>query len=259
MGRRAKDWKFRITFLAALTVFIFGAAKLGLSFWEYHKGAQQYQELEGIAGLPSAKMSDNKGNKSKKPTEQMDFDKLKKINPDVVGWIWIEKLGISYPIVQGKDNDYYLSHTFYREENKCGSIFVEVGNHGDFSDQNTFVYGHNMRDGSMFAKLNQYQDQEIFRENPEFYIYTPEGLKRYQIFSCYVASLDWDSFTYQFENQKAYKKWQTTVKKRSLYDTGIVPKPEQTTVTLMTCTLAGDNYRFLVHGVLTDKQSKKKK
>ena len=74
MGRRAKDWKFRITFLAALTVFIFGAAKLGLSFWEYHKGAQQYQELEGIAGLPSTKMSDNKGNKSKKPTEQMDFD-----------------------------------------------------------------------------------------------------------------------------------------------------------------------------------------
>lgn len=256
MGRKYRDWKFRITFLAALAVFIFAAVKIGLSFWEYHKGAQQYQELEGIVGLPS---STKYGSKSKEPAEQMDFDKLKKINPDAVGWIWIEKLGISYPIVQGKDNDYYLSHTFYREENKCGSIFVEVNNHGDFRDQNTFVYGHNMRDGSMFAKLNQYRDEEIFKENPEFYIYTPEGVKRYQIFSCYVASLDWDSFKYQYENQKAYSSWQKTVKKRSLYDTGIVPKPKQKTVTLMTCTPAGDNYRFLVHGVLIDEQSKKNK
>lgn len=259
MGRKYSDWKFRITFLAALAVFIFGAVKLGLSLLEYHKGAQQYQELEGIAGLPSGQNSDNKGSKSKEPAKQIDFDKLRKINPDVVGWIWIEKLGISYPIVQGKDNDYYLSHTFYREENKYGSIFVEAGNHGDFSDQNTFVYGHNMRDGSMFAKLNQYQDQDIFKENPEFYIYTPEGLRKYKIFSCYVASLDWDSFTYQFEDQKAYSNWQKTVKKRSLYETGIVPKPKQKTVTLMTCTSAGDKYRFLVHGVLSEEQSKKKK
>ena len=88
MGRKTKDWKFRITFLAALAVFIFAAAKLGLSFWEYHKGAQQYQELEGIAGLPSTKKSDDKGNKSQEPAEQMVFEK--RINAVVYLW----RLGI---------------------------------------------------------------------------------------------------------------------------------------------------------------------
>ena len=181
-------------------------------------------------------------------------------NGDLAGWVSIDGTGIDYPVMWTPDDpEYYLHRNFEREKSYGGTPFA-AGSGFDLGGEGcVFLYGHNMRDRSMFAKLNEFQKEETFRANPEFYIYTPEGVKRYQIFSCYVASLDWDSFTYQFENQKAYKKWQTTVKKRSLYDTGIVPKPEQTTVTLMTCTPAGDNYRFLVHGVLTDKQSKKKK
>ncbi len=251
MVRKKTDWKFILMFLVALAVFLFAAVKLGLILLEYYQGEQTYLKLNKF--VVSSKEEVTGGNqKESKEGFSVDFDELRKINPDVVGWIRIEKLGISYPVVQGKDNEYYLSHTFFKEKNKCGSIFMEVENEADFSDSNTFLYGHNMKDKSMFAKLNQYQEEEILKENPEFYIYTPKGVNKYKIYSCYVAELGLDSFTHKFKKNKEYAQWQKNVKGRSLYDTGVVPKPKQKTVTLMTCTPAGEKYRFLVHGVLAE-------
>ena len=157
-----------------------------------------------------------------------------------------------YPIVQGTDNDYYLTHSFEKEEIKCGSIFMEAENASDFSDDNTFIYGHNMKDKSMFAKLNQFKDKQIYKENPEFLIYTENAIYRYSIFSCYVADISWDSFNYQFATEDAYGEWLQAVKNRSIYDTGVTPQKDQKTVTLMTCTPSGENYRFLVHGALAE-------
>ncbi len=251
MRKKQLDWKFILPFFAALAVFIFAASRLGMLYWEYSKGAREYQALKEAA-LP-AKLEFSGGAEKKANKESgADFDKLRSINPDTAGWIWFENLGISYPVVQGEDNDYYLSHTFYRKENKCGSIFIETQNQKDFSDQNTFVYGHNMKDKSMFAKLNELKQEEVFQENTEFYIDTPKGVKCYQIFSCYVAPLQSDSFRYEFRDQEDYAKWQKKVKEYSFYETGVVPKKGQKTVTLMTCTPKGHNYRFLVHGVLKE-------
>ena len=87
------------------------------------------------------------------PPLQVDFASLEAINPDIVGWIYIEALDISYPVVHGEDNDFYLHRTFEKKDNFAGSIFVEYRNSGDFSDPNTIVYGHNMKNQSMFGKL----------------------------------------------------------------------------------------------------------
>ena len=122
----------------------------------------------------------------------------------------------------------------------------------DFSSENSFIYGHNMKNRSMFAKLNQYSDPKFYEEHTDFLIYTPEGTNRYRIYSCYPAELDWDSFTYEFDSREDYAAWQKTVKERSLYDTGITPDASSNTVTLMTCTPKGSSYRFLVHGVLVE-------
>lgn len=246
MKNRRIDWKFWIIFVITLGIFLFAAVRMGIILWEYYKGGQEYQRLEESVLY----QDENPQDSEKEAGFSVDFEKLQKINPDVIGWIRIEKLGISYPIVQGNDNEYYLTHTFYRKENKCGSIFVEVENQKDFSDYNTFVYGHNMKDKSMFARLNEFQEEETFVENPEFYIYTPKGVQRYEIYSCHIAELGTESFRYQFKDETDYAQWQDSVKGRSLYDTGVLPKAGQNTVTLMTCTSAGSNYRFLVHGAL---------
>lgn len=247
--RKSFDWKFIVPFLIALTVFLFAAVRLGMLWWEYHKGSQEYQKIE--ESMVSAGGEAN----SQDVREEgflVDFEKLRKINPDVVGWIRIEKLGISYPIVQGDDNEYYLHHTFYKEENKCGSIFMEAENSSDFSDYHTFVYGHNMKDKSMFARLNELQEEGTFHENQEFYIYTPKGVQRYLVYSCHVAALGAESFCYQFDNKEDYASWQQNVLGQSIYDTGIRPEAWKNTVTLMTCTPMGSEYRFLVHGVLAE-------
>lgn len=242
-----RDIKSTIVFVIALIIFVYALVRLGMIFWEYTKGQQSYKKLEDFTS------STQIGKGGDLPEDfSVDFEALKEINPDVVGWIRFENMDISYPIVHGTDNDYYLTHSFDKQEIKCGSIFMEAENAADFSDDNTFIYGHNMKDKSMFAKLNQFKDEQIYKENPEFLIYTENGIYRYSIFSCYVADISWDSFTYQFASDEAYGEWLETVTDRSLYDTGIVPKQEQKTVTLMTCTSAGDNYRFLVHGTLTE-------
>lgn len=250
MRKGKRDIKSTIIFVIALLVFVYALVRLGMIFWEYTKGQQSYDKLKDFTSSTEV----GKGGDSGLAPEDftVDFEALKKINPDIVGWIRFENMDISYPIVRGKDNDYYLTHTFDKQELKCGSIFMEAENAADFSDDNTFIYGHNMKDKSMFAKLNQFKDEQVYRENPEFLIYTENAIYRYNIFSCYVADISWDSFNYQFASDKAYANWLETVRGRSLYDTGITPTQEQKTVTLMTCTSAGENYRFLVHGTLAE-------
>lgn len=246
MKKKQADRRFLPVFLIALAVFFYAAIRLGLIFLDYYQGQQEYGKLAetGFQGQQQAGVPES---------FRVDFKGLRQINEDVLGWIWFEHMDISYPIVQGTDNEYYLSHSFYKEEIKCGSIFMEAENASDFSDDNTFIYGHNMKDKSMFAKLNQFQEETVFQENPEFFIYREDGICKYRIFSCYVADVEWDSFMYQFADREQYGAWQKTIKDRSNYDTGFLPEPEQKTVTLMTCTPVGENYRFLVHGALVEK------
>ncbi len=82
---------------------------------------------------------------------------------------------INYPVVQGADNDLYLHKTFSANENTLGAIFVDAAASSDFTDKNTIIYGHRMKDGSMFRKLEEYKDEDFWKENPYFYIYTPDG------------------------------------------------------------------------------------
>ena len=100
-----------------------------------------------------------------------DFVKSMRI---LVAWIQIPGIGLDYPVVQGEDNEYYLYHTFQKENNKAGSIFLDYRNHDDFTDRRVILYGHNMKDGSMFSNLKQYQDS-VFRKNSDSaYLYLPE-------------------------------------------------------------------------------------
>jgi sortase B len=254
MKQRKKNPVFILIFLAALAVFLFAAIKLGTFFFRYYKEDASYKKLEVFAALDDL------------PPENTEslfyfhnaivvllryYIPIKDILSSQI-LIYFENMDINYPIVQGEDDDFYLHHDFYKEKSTSGCIFLDTEATPDFLCDNSFIYGHNMKNKSMFAKLNQYAEESFFQENKTFLIYTPTETRRYEIYSCYPAKLDWDSFTYQFENKEAYAKWQATVKRRSLYDTKVTPDSSQPTVTLMTCTPKGSNYRFLVHGRLMD-------
>ncbi len=247
MKTKKKNPAVVLLFFAALIVFLFAAIKLSAVFFRYYQEDSSYKKLEDYAAVESPVPKDTQEGSYISP---VDFVALTEINPDTIGWIYFENIDINYPIVQGDDDDFYLHHGFYKEENTSGCIFMDTEASPDFSSDHSFLYGHNMKNKSMFAKLNDYAEESFFQENKTFLIYTPTETRRYEIYSCYIAELGMDSFTYSFDDKESYAGWQKTVKGRSLYDTGVTPDPAEPTVTLMTCTPKGSNYRFLVHGRL---------
>ena len=179
---------------------------------------------------------------------EVDWEKLKQVNEDIVAWITLPALDLSYPVVQGKDNEYYLHRSVDGEYLFAGSIFMDYFNHPGLENYNTIIYGHNMRDGSMFARLKEYNDTDVYKACPYFWIYTPDGDHLYKIFSVHTASAKSDTYTVRFKNKETYAAWLVKEKTQSQIETGIELMMEDHVVTLSTCT--GDEVnRQVVQGV----------
>lgn len=177
---------------------------------------------------------------------EIDFSVLKGINQDIIGWIDMGVLGISYPIVKGVDNNQYLRTTFENKKNSAGSIFIDYHNSGDFSDCNTIVYGHNMRNGSMFGKLKNIRKKSMYAKCRYFWICTPEGNYQYEVFAAYETKVDSDTYTLFSQPDESFKDYLQTMRERSELNTGKIPLVEgDKIVTLSTCT-SDSAYRFVV-------------
>lgn len=142
------------------------------------------------------------GDENSDAATTIEFGKLQKINPDIVAWIRIDGLGIDYPVVQGKDNGHYLHYTFRGEANVSGSIFLDYWNKADFSDSKIILYGHNMKNGSMFGSLKKYQDESVFRKNQIISIYLPGNREwKFKVQECRNVKVN-DS-CYELEDDRA--------------------------------------------------------
>lgn len=196
---------------------------------------------------------------TKEEAFSVDFEKLLEMNSDVVGWIrFDEPSEINYPVVQGRDNEEYLKRTFEANTNKLGTLFVDVNNPGDFSGRNTFIYGHNMKNGSMFAQLLKYKDDSFYKEHPYFYIYTPDGkVRTYEIFSAGVVKDTSDSYIMDYADDAAFQTYIDYIKQQSAYPTSAEVTTASKIVSLSTCTNVRDDERFLVHGVMIKEEAVK--
>ncbi|MBO5282874.1 MAG: class B sortase [Lachnospiraceae bacterium] len=186
------------------------------------------------------------------PPLAIDMDYLKGINSDFRGWFYFPALEISYPVVQGEDNDYYLKHSFEDEKSNSGSIFMDCGASADWSDRNTFVFGHNMRDGSMFGTFKELvDDPTLLDANPRFYIYTEDTVYTYEIFSYYMTKSDSNRYMVftSDENYDRYTRW-AVENSNYVFDVDLTGRPN--IVSLSTCYgSAGTSRRVLINGVLT--------
>ena len=208
----------------------------------YLDGRSEYEKVRDVALT----------NPDEQEGFRVDFEELMKINPDTVGWIrfYPEPSQINYPIVQGEDNERYLHETFSANENTLGAIFLNVDNSADYSDKNTIIYGHRMRDGSMFRHLRDYEDESFWKDNPYFYIYTPDGKEiTYHIYSYAVVNAVSDTYLTEFGDDESYQEFLDMTMETSEYDTGVEVDAEDTIVTLSTCTSASDENRIVVRGV----------
>ena len=256
-GRRKKKGGSNIVsniiLVIAIVVFAVSAYKLYGIFSEYNKGDKEYQKIQDLV------INTEKKDDTKEEAFCVDFLKLLGMNCDLGGWIrFDEPSEINYPVVQGRDNEEYLKRTFEANTNKLGTLFVDVNNPGDFSGRNTFIYGHNMKNGSMFAQLLKYKDDSFYKEHPYFYIYTPDGkVRTYEIFSAGVVKDTSDSYIMDYADDAAFQTYIDYIKQQSAYPTSAEVTTASKIVSLSTCTNVRDDERFLVHGVMIKEEAVK--
>lgn len=239
-------------------IAIAGILFFGINLWliqaDYKEAQDEYQELQNTMAPLVTKQQSGETTAEEEvlyPDIQVDMEALQAMNPDITGWIYIEGIAASYPIVQADNNEYYLTHTFEKTENKSGSIFMDCDAAADFSDRNTFLYGHNMKDGTMLGQLDEYsKDPELCEQYPYVYIYTDKQVQKYTIYAYDVLSPESDSYAV-FSADEDYDAYiERTTKRADYVREGFDLTEKPNLISLSTC--SNHVNRFLVQCALTE-------
>lgn len=269
--------KLRSPLILFLSLVLVGAsARIGWQYAQYQQGQEIYQEAEQLAALPdltllpspqpensapsttgSVATPSNAGQQPSTPVDPyadalsaMDFTALREVNGDILGWILVPDTRLSYPLVQGEDNDYYLNRTWRKSRNSVGAIFVERQNSADLSDFHTIIYGHRMNDNSMFGTLKYYRDVRYWQQHPVLYITDDRGSHRYEIFAACEVSTQSDTYLLSFPSDSHRQAFLDSCLEQSVIDTGVVPTVYDKILTLSTCTGRGHQTRWVVQARL---------
>lgn len=212
-----------------LIAFIVSGYNIAISIKEYNDSKKIYQEI-----------------RDKK--ENID---LYSINSDYIGWINIENTTIDYPIVKGDNNQFYLTRDFNKQYLKTGSIFMDYRNEG-FKDRNVVIYGHNMKDNSMFGSLDKFKDLDYLRKNKYISITTKDDEKFiYEIFGVYVTSADdTECISINFNKEEDFCKYIDRILNKSIYNLNVDIKSTDKILTLSTCSYEFSNARLVIHAKL---------
>lgn len=267
--RGVGDVILTILLIFAIAVFCFAAYKLFTIYQEYKAGTDEYNEIAQMAVTEVDESADTEEKKESElvdmePTEKktqiqapisVDFAALQAVNEDVIGWLYVEALSdtINYPVVHGKDNEQYLHTTYYGNYNFAGTIFIDSENSTDFNDCNTLVYGHNMKNGSMFGLLKRFvQNEQTYKDSKYFWILTPTKNYRYEIIAAYTTGVYSDTYTLFSGPGEAFESYlQKIVTKSEIQTTPGTLTQEDHIVTLSTCT-GNSSTRFVVQGKRVD-------
>ena len=237
-----------VVFIAA---FAFAAYKLGSYYMEKYRSDEVNKEASQFvdynSGAEEVDSSVEGAEESTSERIEVDFDALLAINDDINGWIYCPDTLINYPIVQGGDNDYYLTHLIDDSWNANGAIFMDYRNAADFSDSNTLIYGHNMSSGAMFAGLLNYKNQSFYDAHPYLYILTPAQNYRMDLIAGCIV--DYRASIYALTSTAADiisdLMANSTFNSDAEYLGGNI-------VTLSTCASGYSDARYVVLGVLTE-------
>lgn len=187
-----------------------------------------------------------------KPQDVLDIDgdALRERNSDYLGWIYIPDTDVSYPVVMSHDNQDYLHQSLDKGYLYAGTIFMDCRCYDGITNRHSILYGHNMRDGSMFSGIKKFGDQEFAGEHPYFWFVTPEYRLLYQVFSATVCGpYDETVFGVTYRDTEEFQDAMEDIAGRSTVQFDTVPTKEDFVMTLSTCT-DDSMSRFTLHGVL---------
>ena len=186
------------------------------------------------------------------PPITVDFDALRAINPEIVGWLYCADTPINDPVAYTDNNAYYLKHLYTGEANRSGTLFVDCRCSPDFSDPNTIIYGHHMRSGARFACLVEYGSQEYYEAHPVMYLLTPEQNYRLDVFSGYVSESGSQRFFAASGDEAEFETYLRDIKALSDFDSDAESSGHTRIVTLSTCTYEFDEARYILQALVTE-------
>ena len=262
-----------IIVIASLAIVVSGIMVLRTSL-EYKQAEEEYAGLEQYAKKGTGKKSSKSSKKQTEyeeeeeeeektltrnynrddfPDMEIDFDSLEKINGSFVCWLYAPGAEVNHPVVQGTDNEFYLHHTFEMNKNSAGCVFMDYEVDPMLTSWNTFFYGHNMKNGTMFGHLKNYiNNSAVYDKEPYIYVFRPEGIYRYEIFSFYLDPTD-SKMYYTCQTFKEYRAYLREATRKSIRECAAKVDPDINIVTLVTCSGSGSNkQRFFVHGLFKD-------
>ena len=222
-------------------IIAFSGYRLYTIFHEYHEGEKQYEET--VANYVKTEVPDNDPMTSCPIT--VDFDSLIAKNPDVVGCIYSDGTQINYPVLRGESNDTYIHTMINGEYNSAGSIFMDCHNNPDLSDINTIIYGHHMKNGSMFASLHQYVHQDYYDEHKYMWYLTPDHIYRLDVLAGYVGDAEAEIYTI-FVDQEELDSYLAFAEGKSTFTPDYKAETINGIIALSTCSYEYDDARYVL-------------
>ena len=238
----------KIIFIFLVIIFICGISYLIYYLYDINKNKIDNEEI-----LNNVEIDENEITESK--TERMlQLDELQKENEEIVAWIEIEDTNINYPILQAKDNDYYLTHNYKKEYSSSGSLFLDKDFDMTNGSSNYLIYGHRNKQGLMFEDLMKYAKEDFYKEHTKIKLTTNKEDSLYEVLAVFYSKVyyktDKNVFRYYYfvnsENEQEYNDFVKNAKKASIYDTGISAQYGEQLITLSTCEYSQEDGRFVV-------------
>ena len=251
MGKHFNKKRKKIDILSFfMLIFILGIAISVIYISKWFVDNMKNKELEKKISTAITITNDENGEEIR---YNVDFDKLKDINNDTVGWLKVKGTNIEYAVVKSNNNSYYLNHNFEKEENSAGWIFADYRNKLDGTDKNIIIYGHNRKNNSMFGSLKNILTEEWYSNQDNLVIdfITKNEYQKYQVFSVYkIENEDYYINTEFIENE--FESFINTLKHRSIKDFNVQTSANDTILTLSTCA-DSNKYRVVLHAIRINK------
>lgn len=245
----------KIINIILVAIIIVCLSIIGYKYYNYNKDDKLNSEIQDLqpvineaSDLDNNSSGENDGQDQSKDGDYVNSaneEELKSINSDYKMWIQIENTNINYPVVQGSDNDYYLKHNFRKESNISGTVFVESANDID-NDKNIILYGHNMRNGTMFNNITNYKEESFFNEDNKISIIMNNTLYEYEVFSVYVKNVSEVNLAIGFANEDEFINYAYNEAEESLYKKDVDFSAEDNLITLVTCSYEFTDARTIV-------------
>jgi sortase B len=269
----AKKYGQQISFIMFVLIFIMFSFKAVATTYDYYRNRKVNRTIQGkfhIENQREENLTEKQENDVSNEVGEVEqpliyipkrlkvrerFKELLKINEDIVGWIKIDGTKVDYPILQAEDNEYYLKLNHKNQRTDAGSIFMDFRNTIEGEDHHTILYGHNMKDGSMFGELKKLKNQQFFNNNSTFLYQTLYKDYEVEIFSVYVTDTSFYYIETDFGSDEEYIDFILGLQERSMHKKDIALTAEDRIITLSTCEKSAFfKGRLVVHGRLIEKE-----